>query len=125
MARFTMNTTIKTDTPTIEFEIDPQKPLPVGRHRFQLIVEDDSNNLSTPDTIDVIVRDTTNPTAILEVVEPVSESGDSYTVSHGANFTLTGERSSDVAPGKVASYQWRMIRIPGLVTPTPPIIRIP
>ena len=46
MAVFVINTDITTDTPTIEVTVSPDKPLPLGRHRFRLIVVDDSGNKS-------------------------------------------------------------------------------
>ena len=100
MANFELNVPIETAEPTIEVTVDPKNPLPVGVHRFQLIVEDDSGNQSLPSTIDVVVRDTQRPTAVLDAVGPIEA---------GNSFTLSGVRSSDVPPGKVIKYTWTMV----------------
>ncbi len=104
MPEFVLNTPIQTDGAAIEVTVDPQNPLPVGRHRFRLTVTDDSGNVSTPDEVDVIVRDTKNPTAILDPLQTNPE--------YGTSFTLSGKRSSDVAPGKIVSYEWTMVPAP-------------
>ena len=63
MAEFIVNTDVETDTPTVEVTLSPERPLKLGRHRFRLIVVDDSGNKSVPDEVDVIVADTEAPTA--------------------------------------------------------------
>lgn len=100
MANFIIGTAIETTDPTIEVTVDPANPLPVGRHSFQLTVADDSGNLSSPDTVMVIVRDSVNPTAVVSAPSQVE---------FGAAFQLDGRRSSDIAPGKVVKYVWTMI----------------
>lgn len=100
MATFVIGTPIETNEPGIEVTVDANNPLPVGRHRFQLAVADDSGNVSLPDIVEVIVRDSINPTAVL--VAPPQ-------VEFGATFKLDGRKSSDVAPGKVVKYVWTML----------------
>ena len=51
MAEFVLNQDITTTTPTIEVTVSRERPLPVGRHQFRLIVADDSGNSSVPDTV--------------------------------------------------------------------------
>ena len=102
MAKFDLNVPIETAEPTIEVSASANAPLTVGVHRFQLVVRDDSGNLSLPTFVDVVVRDTQRPTAVLDVSSPVE---------FGASFDLSGKRSSDVAPGRVASYIWSMVPI--------------
>lgn len=100
MATFVIGTPIETNVSSIEVTVDPNNPLPVGRHRFQLMVADDSGNNSLPDTVEVIVKDSTNPTAVLSAPPQVE---------FGATFQLDGRRSSDVIPGKVVKYVWIML----------------
>ncbi len=100
MAIFNIGASVETTTPTIEVTVNSDSPLPIGRHKFQLVVVDDSGNSSLPDSVDIIVRDTINPTAIL--IAPTQ-------VEAGQSFTLDGNKSSDVAPGKVVKYIWTQI----------------
>ena len=67
MAQFIINQAITTDVPVIEVTVSPDKPLPIGRQRFQLIVTDNSGNSSKPDVVEVIVADQDAPTAVLTV----------------------------------------------------------
>jgi len=67
MAQFIINQPITTDVPVIEVTLSPDKPLPLGRQRFQLIVTDNSGNSSKPDVVEVIVADQDAPTAVLTV----------------------------------------------------------
>ena len=39
---------IETETPVVEVTVTRDKPLAPGQHRFQLVVTDDSGNVSTP-----------------------------------------------------------------------------
>ena len=91
---------IETQEPTIEVTANAELPLLPGRHQFQLVVEDDAGNRSDPDIVDVIVRDTVRPTAVLEAPK---------TVQPGQTFTLDGRRSSDVAPGRVVKFEWTLL----------------
>jgi len=100
MANFVIGTAIETVEPTIEVTLTPDKPLPPGRYRYQLTVLDDSNNRSLPDTVEVIVKDTKNPTAVLRVPPQVEA---------GQSFLLDGRASSDVAPGRVVKYGWTFL----------------
>lgn len=100
MAKFTPGQEIATNTPTIEVTNDPSKPLTPGRHRFRLVVEDDSGNQSDPSEVEVIVVDKSKPTAVLDAPA---------TVAFGTSFTLSGTRSFDLAPGKITTYRWVQI----------------
>jgi hypothetical protein len=82
--------------PSIEVTVSQEAPLPVGRHRFQLVVVDDSGNESAPSVAEVIVRDTQKPTAILDAPKVVDV---------GSSFQLSGARSSDIG-GKIVRYIW-------------------
>lgn len=111
MATFTINQDVVT-TPSatdpgnlIEVSIDPRKPLPIGIHRFQLIVVDQAGNKSAAAVVDIRVIDTTAPTAILGtanadnvVVKPV--------FSFGQSFKLDGRQSTDAGGGSIVQYVW-------------------
>jgi hypothetical protein len=97
MANFVLNTPIETDTPTIEVTVAQASPLRVGRHRYQLIVVDDSGNESAADVVDVRVVDDQRPTAVLSA--PAS-------VPFNTSFNLSGADSSDVGGGRVVRYRW-------------------
>ena len=97
MADFIVNQDIDTDVPTVEVTITANNPLPLGRHRFRLIVVDDSGNKSQPDELDVIVADLQAPTAVLTAPG---------TVPFGASFPLDGRRSVDAGGGQIVRYVW-------------------
>ncbi|MEM1143214.1 MAG: hypothetical protein AAGI88_11580 [Pseudomonadota bacterium] len=99
MARFRPNNPVTTDTPTVEVTIDSDQPLPIGRSRFRLTVTDDSGNESTPADVDVIIRDTQRPTAVLDAPT---------VVNYGESFTLSGERSTDIG-GRIVRYRWELL----------------
>jgi len=103
MAEFIPNKPIETTEPKIEVTVTPKNPLAIGVNRFQLIVIDDAGNASEPAVVEVIVRDTNRPTAVLDAPKQVEI---------GRSFSLAGDRSSDVAPGKVAKYIWTLISTP-------------
>lgn len=46
MPEFRAGQPVVTNTPDVEVTVAPNAPLPAGRHRFQLVVEDDSGNSS-------------------------------------------------------------------------------
>jgi hypothetical protein len=100
MTEFFPNKPIKTDVPKIEVTISPNAPLPVGLTRFQLVVVDDAGNASDPAVVEVIIKDTLRPTAVLDAPKAVEV---------GQSFVLVGDRSSDVAPGKVVNYIWTLL----------------
>ncbi len=97
MAEFAINADVVTNVPTVEVTLSPDKPLPLGKHRFRLIVIDDSGNKSIADEVQVIVADQQNPTAVLNA--PTA-------VAFGASIPLDGSKSFDVGGGKVVQYVW-------------------
>lgn len=111
MAEFKPNVPVVQKDPIVTVDIDKEKPLPPGKYRFQLVVVDDSGNESEPALIDVIVQDTQRPTAVLDVVN-ADRAVIKPVVSQGESFILSGERSSDVAPGSVKSYQFTLLESP-------------
>jgi hypothetical protein len=104
MAEFKLNTPIETSDPTIEVSVSTTDPLPIGPVRFQLVVFDEQNNPSKPAFLEVTVRDSQDPTAVLD--------GPREGVELGKSFSLSGERSRDVEPGKIVRYEWTMVPSP-------------
>ena len=100
MAEFVVNKSIETKDPKIEVTVSSNALLPVGITRFQLVVVDDSGNASEPNFVDVVIRDTQRPTAILDAPKQVEV---------GQSFVLAGDRSSDIPPGKIAKYVWTLV----------------
>jgi hypothetical protein len=87
MPRFDINVPIETDQSNVTVEVDSAAPLVTGRHRFELVVTDDSGNESEPTAIIVIVADRERPTAVLDGPD---------VVNFGASFELSGKRSFDI-----------------------------
>lgn len=100
MAEFIPGTEIKTDVPVIEVTIDPNKPMPIGRQVFRLVVVDDAGNVSKADEVQVIIADQDAPTAVLKAPRVVAS---------GRSFQLDGSASFDVGGGKVATWLWTYV----------------
>jgi hypothetical protein len=100
MAEFVIGTDVVTAEPTVEVTVSANRPLGVGRHTFQLIVVDDSGNVSAPDRVVVIVADQDAPTAVISAPEVVPS---------GRSFTLDGRRSFDTGGGRVVSFRWTLV----------------
>jgi len=100
MATFVPGQTIATPDSSIEVTVSPTAPLAPGRHRFQLIVVDDSGNESEPTLADVIVVDDKKPTAVLDATARVS---------FGTSFKLSGARSADLQPGRIREFLWMLV----------------
>ena len=108
MPEFKPNVPVVQTDPLVRVDVDKNKPMPPGRYRFELVVIDDAGNESEPAQIDVIVKDTARPTAVLDmvnadkvVIKPL--------ISVGESFILSGLRSSDVEPGKIKSYRFTLL----------------
>jgi hypothetical protein len=100
MAEFVIGTDITTDVPVIEVTVSPDKPIPIGRQLFRLVVIDDSGNASKADQVEVIVADQSAPTAVLKAPKVVAT---------GQSFGLDGSASFDVGGGKVVKYVWTYV----------------
>jgi len=98
---------IQTDS-MVKVEATRENPLPVGPHRFQLVVVDNEGNPSEPTFLEVVVLAPTDPTAVLDVVNSDGFRIDAQ-VPFGRGFILSGARSTDVEPGKVVEYQFTLI----------------
>jgi len=112
MAKFSENVAIVQADPTIQVEVSVAAPLPLGLNRFQLVVIDQSGNASAPATIDVIVKDTDKPTAVIDMVNADGAIITPPTVSFGQSFVLSGKRSSDAPGDNVAQYRFTLIDVP-------------
>ena len=108
MAQFVPNQPVAQPDPVVSVDVTPTSPLPMGVNRFQLVVVDDAGNESEPVFLEVIVRDTERPTAVLDMVDVRGGRVDPV-VSFGQTFVLSGARSSDVAPGTVAEYRFTLV----------------
>lgn len=96
MPKLDINVPLETDQPTIVVEVDPLRPLPRGRHSFQLEVVDDSGNVSLPDVLQVIVADRERPTAVLQGPQ---------VVDLGKPFEVNGAKSFDIG-GQITGYRF-------------------
>jgi hypothetical protein len=108
MAEFKPKVPVVQADPVVTVDVKPGSPLPVGPLTFQLVVVDDSGNESAPAIINVIVRDTDKPTAVLEVVDKLGNRADT-TIPSGASFILSGARSTDLPPGKIKEYRFTLL----------------
>lgn len=97
MASFVPGTEINTDTPTVEVTASPDRPLPLGRQLFRLVVVDDSGNASQPTQVVVLVADQAAPNAVLRAPG---------IVPFGASFNLDGSASFDTGGGKIVTWLW-------------------
>ncbi|HEX8852847.1 MAG TPA: hypothetical protein VF754_05135 [Pyrinomonadaceae bacterium] len=98
MAEFKIGEIHETDVPMIEVTVGPNSSLPVGTHKFQLVVVDNDGNLSEPAFGEVFIKSLDRPTARIEALPG--------TVEMGKTFTLSGRGSTDIAPGKITKYIW-------------------
>jgi hypothetical protein len=78
----------------------PAGALAIGRHRFRLVVDDNSGNHSNPTEVEVIVIDSTAPTAVLDAPD---------SVAFGAPLQLSGAQSTDTV-GRVVRYVWTHVQ---------------
>ncbi len=111
---FKPNTPVVTTTPTVEVTLSPQNALPVGPHRFRLVVTDEADNDSLPVEVTVIVLDTGRPTAVLDAPR---------TVTFGQSIQLSAARSTDPEGSALKKFTWTLLdREAPLPQPRPPII---
>ena len=97
---------IKTDDATLTITM-PDEKLKVGSHTFQLKVEDDSGNVSTPAQVMLIVVDTQAPTAVLTITDARGRPLINNTVPFDQSFILNGKKSVDIG-GRIVSYTWSL-----------------
>jgi len=92
MAEFVINTDVITPPADGRGHPDSGQAAGPGRHRFRLIVIDDSGNKSAPDEVLVLVADQENPTAVLSAPSPVPF-GKSFTLDAPPLSTWEAARS--------------------------------
>ena len=109
MPEFKPNQPIVQKEPVVQVDVTATTPLPLGANRFRLIVVDDAGNESEPTFLDVVVRDLERPTAVLDVVNSGRLTRIDPVVAQGQSFILSGARSADVPPGKVAEYRFTLV----------------
>lgn len=97
---------IKTNDATLTITM-PDEKLKVGSHTFQLQVEDDSGNVSTPAQVLLVVIDTTAPTAVMTVSDAQGRPLENNRISFGQDFILNGKKSVDIG-GRIVSYTWSL-----------------
>ncbi|MDT8760249.1 hypothetical protein MZO42_16230 [Sphingomonas psychrotolerans] len=107
MATFKPNVPVVQKDPVVSVDVTAANPIPVGKHTFILTVVDDSGNESDKVAIDVIVRDTDRPTAVLDLVDKSGNIITTPVVSPGASFILSAARSKD-ATGTIKEYRFTM-----------------
>jgi hypothetical protein len=108
MPEFKPNQPIVQKEPVVKVDVNPRAPLPLGANRFRLIVVDDAGNESEATFLEVVVRDTERPTAVLDLVNDDLKRIDPV-VSRGQSFILSGARSSDPSPGAVSEYRFTLV----------------
>jgi hypothetical protein len=99
MLQIVTNQSIETTEPEIEVTVNPRRRLPWTDIGFQLVVVDDSGNVSESDVAEVIVKDTSRPTAVLQAPREFH---------FGQSFSLSGRQSSDIG-GKIVKYRWTLL----------------
>lgn len=108
MAEFRVNEPVVQPDPVVRVDVTPTAPLPLGANRFRLVVVDDSGNESEPTFLEVVVRDAGRPTAVLDIVDASGRRVEPV-VASGANFILSGARSSDTGGGRVVEYRFTLV----------------
>jgi hypothetical protein len=113
MAKFSpgTDTTIAASEPQLDVAVSASAPLKIGKHVFQLVVQDDSGNDSTPAQVTIIVIDTERPTAVADVIDAAGRRNASpqVTIPVGKPFSLTGDRSTDIG-GVVKKWTWTLLQ---------------
>jgi len=99
---------IKTDDATLTIQM-PNDKLKVGGHTFQLVVADDSGNVSVPATVTVVVVDTQAPTAVLTVSDEQGRPVEGNRIPFGSGFILNGKKSVDAGGGDIVSFTWSLV----------------
>ena len=108
MATFKPNVPVIQKDPVVSVDVTAAAPLPVGVHSFVLTVVDDSGNESDKVKIDVIVKDTDRPTAVIDLVDKNGNIISPAVVAPGTSFILSAVRSKDTDPGKIKEYRFTM-----------------
>jgi hypothetical protein len=108
MPAFKPNQPLVQKEPVVRVDVPRDAPLPLGANRFRLVVVDEAGNESEPVFLDIVVRDSDKPTAVLDVVDANGRRAEPV-VGAGQSFILSGARSSDVGSGKIAEYRFTLM----------------
>jgi len=101
---------VKTKDTLLKVAVSPDNPLSIGPHVFELEVLDNAGNRSVPVRVQLVVRDSQAPTAVLNVADEQGRVLTEPVVELGASFMLTAKGSVDAAPGTgIESYTWRLV----------------
>ncbi len=99
---------VSTGDPMLKIDQSGRK-LSVGGHSFQLEVQDDSGNVSSPTQVLLIVVDTQAPTAVLTVRDENGLLLPGNRIEFGKEFILDGSRSVDIGGGSIVKYTWTLV----------------
>ena len=110
LEKFQTTAEVKTKDSVLNVSVSPDNPLPIGRHIFELEVIDKAGNRSVPARVQLVVRDSQAPTAVLNVTDEQGRILPEAVIEMGAGFVLNAKGSQDVAPGTgIESYTWRLL----------------
>ncbi len=86
-------------------------PVAAGLQRYQLIVDDQSGNLSAAAEISIVIRavDTEAPTAVLSLTDSNGQAISNGRVEFGDDFYLSAQGSSDAGGGSIVLYHWQAL----------------
>jgi hypothetical protein len=108
MVTFTKGVPITVVQPSVSVDNTGPSTLPIGSHRFRLVVTDDAGNQSDGAFVDIIITDAGRPTAVIDVLDERGNRVVDFKISSGKTFALSGGRSTDVG-GQVVSYSWTLM----------------
>ena len=100
MPQFVPGPPIETETPSNRGNCHPRQASAALATPISAVVTGDAGNVSTPALVEVVVRDSQKPTAVLDAPR-LAEAEQSFEVS--------GSRSTDTALGRILRYQWMML----------------
>ena len=98
-----------TDDQALTIVVNADDPMPIGAHNFELVVVDSSGNESKPARVQIIVRDTQAPTAVVKAYDLEGRLLPNNALEFGAGFILNAKGSLDVPPGKIEKYIWTLV----------------
>jgi hypothetical protein len=110
LEKFQSTAEVKTQDTLLKVDVSPDNPLPVGPHVFELEVIDKAGNRSAPARVQLIVRDSQAPTAVLNVADSQGRILPEAVIEMGAGFMLSAKGSQDLIPGTgIENYTWRLV----------------
>ena len=110
LEQFQSTAEVKTKDALLKVAVTADNPLPIGPHIFELEVIDKAGNRSVPVRVQLVVRDSQAPTAVLNVADAQGRILPEAVVELGEGFILSAKGSKDVAPGTgIESFTWRLV----------------